>query len=83
MTDGFDYDDFTGRNIGFVTEAEQGRLRKARVFIPGVGGMGGACLASLVRSGIETFAIADIDVFEVSNLNPGLAGAGHRQEAPP
>lgn len=65
----FDYAEFTTRNLGFVTQAEQARLRQARVFIPGVGGMGGAAFMLLVRAGVGSFAIADIDTFEVSNLN--------------
>ncbi len=65
----FDYAVFTTRNFGFVTEAEQAALRAGRVFVAGVGGMGGACLASLARSGLGRLGIADIDVFEVSNLN--------------
>jgi tRNA A37 threonylcarbamoyladenosine dehydratase len=52
MTAAFSYDEFITRNIGFVSEAEQARLRAARVFVAGVGGMGGAALACLVRSGI-------------------------------
>src|SRR4029078_8161096 len=46
----FDYAEMTRRNIGFVTEAEQAKLRAARVFVCGTGGMGGACLQSLVRA---------------------------------
>ncbi|MGH7741376.1 MAG: HesA/MoeB/ThiF family protein [Candidatus Eiseniibacteriota bacterium] len=65
----FDYSAMTSRNIGFVTEAEQQRLRAGRVFVCGTGGMGGACLQSLVRAGVSAFEIADFDVFEVSNLN--------------
>ena len=65
----FDYKTFSTRNVGFVTEVEQARLRDGAVFIAGVGGMGGACLASLVRAGVGRIAIADIDRFEVSNLN--------------
>jgi molybdopterin/thiamine biosynthesis adenylyltransferase len=65
----FDYAVFTTRNFGFVTEAEQAALRAGRVFVAGVGGMGGACLASLARAGVGRLGIADIDVFEVSNLN--------------
>ncbi|WHO39358.1 ThiF family adenylyltransferase [Sphingobium sp. AP49] len=68
----FDYAEMTTRNRGFVTEAEQERLREARVFIPGVGGMGGAALTALVRAGVGHFVIADIDIFEVSNLNRQL-----------
>ncbi len=65
----FDYGDFTTRNIGFITEEEQQRLRGARVFVAGVGGMGGAAVACLVRCGVGHVEIADMDVFEVSNLN--------------
>ncbi|HXQ10906.1 MAG TPA: ThiF family adenylyltransferase [Caulobacteraceae bacterium] len=65
----FDYAVFTTRNFGFVTEAEQAALRAGAVFVAGVGGMGGACLASLARAGVGRLGIADIDVFEVSNLN--------------
>jgi hypothetical protein len=65
----FDYDVFTTRNFGFVTEAEQARLRSGGIFVAGVGGMGGACLASLARAGVGRLGFADIDVFEVSNLN--------------
>jgi molybdopterin/thiamine biosynthesis adenylyltransferase len=66
---GFSYDEFITRNLGFVTAAEQEKLRGARVFIPGVGGMGGAAFMLLVRAGVGHFTIADIDTFEVSNLN--------------
>lgn len=69
MTEIFNYDEFITRNIGFVSPEQQETLRKSRVFIPGVGGMGGVVLATLVRLGIENFLIADIDTFEVSNLN--------------
>jgi molybdopterin/thiamine biosynthesis adenylyltransferase len=65
----FDYDTFTTRNFGFVSKEEQERLRAGGIFVAGVGGMGGACLASLVRAGVGRLAIADIDKFEVSNLN--------------
>lgn len=65
----FTYQEFTTRNFGFINQAEQEKLRDAHVFIPGVGGMGGACIQSLARSGIGNFTIADMDVFEVSNLN--------------
>lgn len=63
------YAERTGRNIGFVTEAEQARLRAGRVFVCGTGGMGGACVMALARAGIGHLALADIDAFDVSNLN--------------
>ena len=65
----FDYYSFTGRNIGFIDEREQQLLRQARVFVFGVGGMGGAAFMALARAGVGKFVIADIDRFEVSNLN--------------
>ncbi|HET9227663.1 MAG TPA: ThiF family adenylyltransferase [Thermoanaerobaculia bacterium] len=68
----FRYQEMVGRNLGFVTEREQELLRSTPVFVCGVGGMGGACLMSLVRAGMETLAIADFDRFEVSNLNRQL-----------
>lgn len=65
----FDYAEFTTRNIGFVTQDGQARLRGATVFVCGTGGMGGACILGLVRAGIGRLIIADLDEFEVSNLN--------------
>ena len=65
----FDYEVFTTRNLGFVSADEQARLRDGAVFVAGVGGMGGACLASLARAGVGRIAVADIDRFELSNLN--------------
>jgi hypothetical protein len=65
----FTYAEFTTRNLGFVTAAEQEKLKAARVFVPGVGGMGGAAFMALARAGIGHFTIADLDTFEVSNLN--------------
>lgn len=68
----FSYAEMTTRNRGFVTEEEQERLRQSCVFIPGVGGMGGAAFMALVRAGVGNFVIADLDGFEVSNLNRQL-----------
>ena len=65
----FDYDTFTTRNLGFVDETEQQLLQRSCIFVCGVGGMGGAAFMALVRAGVGRFIIADIDRFEVSNLN--------------
>lgn len=65
----FSYPEMVKRNFGFVNDEEQKRLKETPVFICGVGGMGGACLLSLIRAGLENVGIADIDTFEVSNLN--------------
>ena len=63
------YAEMTTRNLGFVSEAEQARLKNGAVFVAGVGGMGGACVQMLVRAGVGRIAISDLDAFEVSNLN--------------
>lgn len=65
----FSYAEMIKRNYGFINMDEQEILRKTPVFVCGVGGMGGACLLSLVRAGMENITIADIDAFEVSNIN--------------
>lgn len=65
----FSYETFTTRNIGFVTEAEQRRLQGATVFVCGTGGMGGAAIQALARAGLGRLVLADIDRFEMSNLN--------------
>jgi molybdopterin/thiamine biosynthesis adenylyltransferase len=65
----FSYEELITRNIGFVSEKEQLTLKNSTIFIAGVGGMGGAALACLARTGIENFIIADFDSFDMSNLN--------------
>lgn len=68
----FSYEEMTSRNLGFLNVAEQKRLERARVFVCGVGGMGGAALTTLVRAGVREFIVADPDRFELSNLNRQL-----------
>jgi molybdopterin/thiamine biosynthesis adenylyltransferase len=68
----FSYEEMTARNVGFLSAHEQATLQEGRVFVCGVGGMGGAALQSLVRAGLGNVAIADMDVFERSNLNRQL-----------
>jgi molybdopterin-synthase adenylyltransferase len=65
----FSYAEFTTRNIGFVSAAEQERLRQSCVFVCGVGGMGGAALMAIARAGVGRLIMADVDAFEISNLN--------------
>jgi molybdopterin/thiamine biosynthesis adenylyltransferase len=65
----FDYTRAFSRNIGWVTEVEQDKLRNARVAIAGLGGVGGAHLLTLARLGVCHFNISDFDDFDVHNLN--------------
>ncbi len=65
----FSYERAFSRNLGWVTENEQGRLREKRVAIGGLGGTGGLHLVTLARMGIGRFHLADLDRFESVNLN--------------
>lgn len=71
----FDYQKAFSRNIGWVTPAEQARLRGCRVAIAGLGGVGGVHLITLARLGIGCFSLAEGDAFEQPNFNRQL-GAG-------
>lgn len=66
---GFDYATAFSRNLGWLTEREQERLRNKRVAIAGMGGVGGVHLTTLARLGISRFNIADLDIFELANFN--------------
>ena len=72
----FDYDKAFSRNIGWVTEDEQQRLRRARVAVGGLGGVGGVHLLTLARLGIGAFSIADFDVFDIVNFNRQVGATG-------
>lgn len=65
----YDYASAVSRNLGWVREDEQTKLRRARVAIAGMGGVGGTHLLTLARLGLGAFHIADFDRFEVHNLN--------------
>ena len=63
------YEEAFCRNLGIFTKEEQETLRKSRVAIIGMGGVGGVHLMTLVRMGIGRFTIADPDTFELANFN--------------
>lgn len=65
----FDYATAFSRNIGWVTEAEQHILKAKRIAIAGMGGVGGFHLLTLARLGVGQFHIADLDTFELANIN--------------
>ena len=44
-------------------------IKNKKVLVVGVGGVGGMCVTSLVRSGIENITIIDYDVVDISNIN--------------
>jgi len=63
------YDRAFCRNLGLINPEEQKKLRESTVAIPGMGGVGGFHLMTLVRTGIGRFHIADQDTFDVANFN--------------
>ena len=65
----FSYDEAFSRNLGWVTQAEQQRLKKSRVCIAGLGGVGGVYLLTLARLGVGAFSIADFDTYALANFN--------------
>ncbi len=65
----FHYEQAFARNLGWVTAAEQERLRGARVAIAGLGGVGGIHLLTLARLGIGRFHLSDFDHFSLANFN--------------
>src|SRR6185437_3201497 len=65
----FDYATAFSRTIGWITKAEQAKLRSKRVAIAGLGGVGGSHLLTLTRLGIQAFNVADLDRFGIENFN--------------
>ena len=63
MTDQFD------RTRLLIGEEALDKLKKARIAVFGVGGVGGFVVEALVRSGIQNFDLIDNDTVALSNLN--------------
>jgi molybdopterin/thiamine biosynthesis adenylyltransferase len=63
------YEEAFSRNLGWVTPGEQTLLRRKRVAIAGLGGVGGVHMLTLARLGIGAFTIAESDAFELANFN--------------
>lgn len=63
------YRERTDRNIGWITEEEQKMLHGKTIGIAGCGGMGGLLGQTFVRLGIGEIRIADIEEFDISNIN--------------
>lgn len=57
------------KNIGVYTRAEQERLRRGRVLICGLGGVGSYQAELLARLGVGALTCVDAGTFHVSNLN--------------
>lgn len=60
------------RTISLIGECAFSALQSANVLVVGLGGVGGAVVEALVRSGIGRLTVVDGDVFEKTNLNRQL-----------
>jgi molybdopterin/thiamine biosynthesis adenylyltransferase len=69
LTTQFSYDAAFGRNLGWVTPDEQQLLRRKRVAIAGLGGVGGVHVLTLARLGVGKAHLADFDSFDLPNFN--------------
>jgi molybdopterin/thiamine biosynthesis adenylyltransferase len=67
--DVFDYSEAFSRNIGLLSKSEQEQIRRARVAVAGLGGVGGNHVLALARIGFGSFSLADMDKFELGNMN--------------
>jgi molybdopterin/thiamine biosynthesis adenylyltransferase len=67
------YAERTDRNIGWITEVEQEVLAGSAVAVAGCGGMGGVVAELLLRAGIGEIRIADLELFEASNIHRQIA----------
>jgi len=63
------FEDAFSRNVGLISPAEQARLSRACVAVPGVGGVGGWHALTLARQGVGCFHLADFDTFSTANIN--------------
>ncbi len=63
------YEQVYQRNIGLFTADQQEKLRRAKVTVAGVGGVGGYQAVALARQGIGELAIIDPGVFDPPDMN--------------
>ncbi len=71
------YREIFSRNIGIITESEQGRLLRSTIAIAGVGGIGGLLAERLIRLGVGRLKLSDPGTFEESNLNRQFGSSMH------
>ncbi len=62
-------EEFLTRNELLYGKEAVSALKDKKVLLFGLGGVGGYVLETLVRSGVEHFAVVDHDTFSLSNLN--------------
>lgn len=65
------------RTIQLIGQDSFDALAHARVIIFGVGGVGGWCAETLLRTGVGHLTIVDFDVVDVTNLNRQVVSTHH------
>ena len=45
------------------------KIKKSRILIVGIGGVGGSVATSLVRSGVQNIVLIDFDIVDITNIN--------------
>lgn len=69
MRNKHDYWKMVERNVGMLGEERQEKLKNACVSVFGVGGIGSVAAELLVRCGVGSLKIVDIDRYDQSNIN--------------
>ena len=57
------------RTVRLIGIEAQEKLRRAKVIVFGIGGVGGFAAEALVRAGVGTLAFVDGDCVDITNLN--------------
>jgi len=63
------YSELTSRNKHFIDTKTQGTIRNLKVLVAGCGAGGGACIEPIVRLGVTHLRIADVGLYELTNMN--------------
>lgn len=52
-----------------ISEESFLKIENKKILVVGLGGVGGECVISLIRSGIQNIVLIDYDVVDITNLN--------------
>ncbi len=63
------------KNMGIINTITMARIKKTRILIVGLGGIGAHLTNHLVRLGVQTVHLCDHDVYQRSNINRQLFSA--------
>lgn len=63
------YAQFTQRNRGVISDADQERLRRSVILVAGCGSVGGAVVEPFIRFGAEHLILVEPDEYDLHNLN--------------